>query len=450
MQITQNPHRANPKAASPPSKSSGMPDLSSFEGKIPMELFTPEALEACPYARAMFEQMKTMGAAPKASSPQPMQVQKLAESGSWIEAKAPENFQPTTQATADWTPRAEYESVMNGAAKNVPDNALTGEQKAAFKQFTRERIDSIQNRQLQDGETMERLVHTDQLFGGEVEVHWNPALKELVDFFGQESSGGLVRVSDASNEKNPDGKSMYGMALELVGQDGQVTDILMTGGSELTEASQSQDPKAQLALFNMLDHPNKVGGLVQMAWEVGPIETAKMVIDVGRMKTDLNSVSDLTSWSRAPFRLQGKDGDSYLVKMRSVPMGEPANESQKKDGQTSFEHLKESFQTQASEGDTRWSFELQFMQPGDDPNDGRETWSGPWLKAGEIVIPKIEDQARAEVMAKAADDTKFNIWKGKEAHDKGPDYEVFYPHGWTNQARLWAYGQSAKNRGVGA
>ena len=243
---------------------------------------------------------------------------------------------------------------------------------------------------------------------------------------------------------------MYGMALELVGSEGQLTDILLTGGSDRTEASQAQDPKAQLALFNMIDHPFKLGGLAQMAIEVGPIETGMMVLDVGRMKAPLNSVTDLTAWSRAPFRLKGKDGNHYLVKMRAKPANLKSPKVQKSDNQTTSEHLVEEFQNQAQNRDTRWNFEVQFMQPGEDPNDGRETWSGPWVSAGEIVIPQITDQAQASKMAEAADDTKFNIWKGKEDHDQGPDSEVFYPHGWTNQARLWAYGQSAKNRGAEA
>lgn len=420
---------------------------------FPAELFTPEALEACPHARAMFEQMKQMGQTP-AFAPAPaepgLQSVKLAEHDSWITEKAPANFQPATKPTAEWASKQQLQDLMSGAAKNVPDNSLTGREEADFRAFARERIDNIQHRQFEpEGEQcMHRLVHTKQLFGGEVEVHWNPQLAEVVDLFGQPSSGGLIRISDASNEQNPDGKSMYGMALELVGTDGQVTDILLTGGSEKTEASQAQDPKAQLALFNMLDHPNKVDGLAQMAWEVGPVEAGKMVVDVGRMKADLNSVSDLTAWSRAPFRLKGKDGEHYLVKMRARPAGEPAPQAEEKEGQTTSERLVEEFQTKAAQQDTRWNFELQFMQPGDDPNDGRKSWSGPWVSAGEIVVPQIKDQARAEEMAQNAEDTKFNIWKGKEPHDQGPDAEVFYPHGWTNQARLWAYGQSAKNRGV--
>src|SRR5690606_38575312 len=113
---------------------------------------------------------------------------------------------------------------------------------------------------------------------------------------GHNSLGGLIRISDASNAQNPDGENMYGMALELVGNDGQVTDILLTGGSPKTEASQAKDPEAQLALFNMLDHRSKVAGLAQMAWEVGPVEAGKMVLDVGRMRSDLESVADLTAW----------------------------------------------------------------------------------------------------------------------------------------------------------
>ena len=294
------------------------------------------------------------------------------------------------------------------------------------------------------------IYYNKQLFGGEVEVHWNPNLEQVVDLFGHKSLGGLVRISDASNEDNPDGENMYGMALELVGNDGQLTDILLTGGSEATEASQAKDPQAQLALFNMLEHPSKVAGLAQMAWEVGPIEAGKMVYDVGRMKSGLDSVADLTAWSRAPFRLKGKDGEHYLVKMRAVPLTFGQGKAEQAQGETTSERLVNEFQNRIEQGEARWRFDLQFMKPGDNANDGRKTWGGEWLPAGEIVIPQVTDKAHAKEMSQAAEDTKFNIWKGKEAHNQGPDAEVFYPHGWTNQARLWAYGQSADNRGAQA
>jgi len=428
-------------------KSAGKPaPKPELPPNLPAELFTPEALEACPHARAMFERMKSMEQSPQPQGPS-LQSVKLAEEGSWIQEKAPANFQPKTEATGQWSRRDDIEYALKNSPKNVPDNALEGREMADFRAFTRERIDTIQERQLEDGGCMHRLVHTEQLFGGEVEMHWNPNMESVVELFGLSSQGGIVRFSDAANKENPDGKSMYGLALELVGNDGQVTDILLTGGDERTEASQAKDPKAQLALFNMLDHPNKVAGLAKMGWEVGPVEAGRMVVDVGRMKTDLNSVADLTAWSRAPFRLTGKDGNDYLVKMRATPV-EKAPAAQPKDGETTSERLEREFKELASKQDVRWNFELQFMEEGDDPNDGRKAWSGPWLKAGEMVVPKITDQTRAAEMEQVAEDTKFNIWKGKEDHNKGPDKEVFYPHGFTNQARLWAYGMSAKNRGA--
>lgn len=427
------------KTSAPPSPAAPIPSQEQMK-----ELFTPEALEACPYARAMFEQMKEIG------QPPALQQVTLAEPNSLAQEKAPVNFKPSTQAKTEWPSTADFQKTLQSAAKNVVDNALTGRKEADFRAFTRERIDSIQQRQLENDSSMDRLVHNKQLFGGEVEMHWNPNLEQVVDLFGHQALGGLIRISDASNEDNPDGKNMYGMALELVGNDGQLTDILMTGGSDATEASQAKDPQAQLALFNMLEHPNKVAGLAQMAWEVGPVEAGKMIYDVGRMKSELDSVSNLTAWSRAPFRLKGKDGNHYLVKMRAVPMDSTPVTTAQVPGLTTSDRLVNEFAEKATQSDTRWRFDLQFMQPGDDPNDGRKTWSGPWMAAGEIVVPQIKDPARAEEMSQAAEDTKFNIWKGKEAHNQGPDSEVFYPHGWTNQARLWAYGQSAKNRGVGS
>ncbi|MCA9797116.1 MAG: hypothetical protein KC910_35140, partial [Candidatus Eremiobacteraeota bacterium] len=350
----------------------------------------------------------------------------------------------STSPSLSWPSQSELAEVLAGAARNVPDNALSGTAEGELRAFTRERIDDIQHRQLDDGQCMHRLVHNRQLHGGAVEMHWNPNLEKLVDLFGLSSMGGIIRVSDASNEANPDGKSMFGMALELVGNQGQVTDILMTGGSPRTEVSQARDPESQLALFNMLDHPNKVVGLAQMAWEVGPLTAGRMVVDVGRMKTNLDSLAELTAWSRAPFRLTGKDGNDYLVKMRATPAA--PIEAGPTQGATSAERLGNEFLARTTKQETRWKFELQFMQPQDDPNDGREQWSGPWVTAAEIVVPRAG--AQATQLAEAAEETKFNIWKGKEPHNPGPDAKVFYPHGKTNQARLWAYGQSAHNRGL--
>lgn len=434
------------KPQSKPEQTASKAEMPNFSGGISMDMFTPEALEACPHARAMYEQLKSGNFPGQSAGPQSV---KLAENGSWVESKAPGNFEPVSKPPQDWSSKEDIQKILSTSPKNVEDNAPVGDERTELKMFARERISDIQHRQLENGAPeMRRLIHTKQLFGGDVEVHWNPAMREMFSFFSEDATGGITRVSAASNEENPDGKDMYGFAMELVGSDGQVTDILMTGGTARTEASQAEDGESQLALLNMVDHPFKVGGLSKMAYEVGPLDAGRMVADVVRMKSELNSVSDLEAWSRAPFRLKGKDGNHYLVKMKATPLTEKAPEAEEKKDQTSSERLVEEFQTKTAENETRWSFDLQFMQPGDNPDDGRKTWSGPWVKAGEIVIPKITDEAKASDMAQTAEETKFNIWKGKEPHNQGPDFDVFYPHGNTNLARLWAYGESARNRGA--
>ena len=72
------------------------------------ELFTPEALEACPYARAMFEQMKELGNA----QPPSLQQVTLAEPNSLAQQKAPVNFQATTSSSLEW-PSVETFSTEN-------------------------------------------------------------------------------------------------------------------------------------------------------------------------------------------------------------------------------------------------------------------------------------------------------------------------------------------------
>ena len=71
------------------------PAMPDFSNGVPMELFTPEALEACPHARAMFERMKAGG--PALSQENGLESVALAENGSWIQEKAPANFQAHRQ-----------------------------------------------------------------------------------------------------------------------------------------------------------------------------------------------------------------------------------------------------------------------------------------------------------------------------------------------------------------
>ncbi len=350
---------------------------------------------------------------------------------------------PVSQPTLVW---GDLGPVLATAATDVPENSRRGQEAVLFDDQTRREITGLQHRQAEVEGTpgMCRPVHRQQLFGSGVEVHWNPDLKKRFQFFREDRQQGLIRFSDASNEPGPDGASMFGMALELYGTDGQATDILLTGGSPLTEVSQARDAESQLALFNMINHPNKLVGLGRIASEVGPLSGVKMLMDVKRMRTELDSLASLTAWSRAPFALQGKDGKEYLVKLRAVPEGDATPLSSR--GATSSERQASEMEQRASQKDTRWRLELQFMQTGDDPYDARESWSGPWVTAGEIVIPRQSDSAEARRQADLAEQTRFSVWKNKEPHSQAADREVLRPWGELNRARLAAYRTAGANR----
>lgn len=337
---------------------------------------------------------------------------------------------------------SEVADVLAGAACNVPEKVRSGPEAEQFDAMIRERIGQFQDRK--GGAT--RLVHTQQLHGGKARIDWNPELEKHVNLFGSQPSEALVRISDASAEANPDGKSMYGFALELKGPSGDPTDLLFTGGTPRTEASQARDPEAQLALFNMLNPTSKLGGIANILWKVGPLAGPKMLLDVGKMRTDLDSLSDLTAWSRAPFGLQGKDGKQYVVKMRVAPTT-PGEVSPGPQGETSSERLTRQFATQLRAGDARWNLEFQFMRPGENADDPRETWGGPWVKAGEVTLPRVTDEAAAARAAEEAEATKFNPWKSKEPTSRSRDKFVLRPWGEMNRARLVAYQASASYRG---
>lgn len=352
---------------------------------------------------------------------------------------APSLNLPVSAPTLAW---GDLGAAMAGCATDVDENARTGPAAEQFDNQTRREITGLQHRQAEHEGTpcMNRPVHRRQLFGGGAEVHWNPDLRKRFAFFSQDRMEGLIRFSDSSNEPDPDGASMFGMALELYGADGQATDILLTGGSPRTEVSQARDPEAQLALFNMINHPHKLLGLGRIARDVGPYSGVKMLMDVKRMRVDLDSCSHLTAWSRAPFALQGKDGKEYLVKLRAVPAS--ATVTLPVSGETSSDRQSAEMEQRARQEETRWKLELQFMQPGDDPYDAREAWSGPWVTAGEVVIPRQQDPKLSQL----AESTRFSVWKNKEATSPAVDREVLRPWGELNRARLAAYKMAGSNR----
>ena len=101
-------NRINQAGAKSAPKTAPKPELPP---NLPAELFTPEALEACPHARAMFERMKSMEQSPQPQGPS-LQSVKLAEEGSWVQEKAPANFQPQTEAAGQWSRRDDIEYAL--------------------------------------------------------------------------------------------------------------------------------------------------------------------------------------------------------------------------------------------------------------------------------------------------------------------------------------------------
>ncbi|MBT9582401.1 hypothetical protein IV102_03560 [bacterium] len=354
-------------------------------------------------------------------------------------------FATRPPAESQWPTLDNIQSTLSQSATNVPEKVRSGVGAEKADEYIRRQIGKFQQAQAaKEGTTqLNRLVHREQLHGGAAEVHWNPNLNKLINLFDKESMHSLVRISDASGAANPDGKTMYGFALEVYNGD-QPTDILMTGGTYRSEASQAKSPEAQLALFNMMNPSSKIGGIGRILWEVGPLDGPKMLVDVARMRTSHESISDITAWSRAPFAVTGKDGKEYLVKMRVVPTRQP--ETGQASGDTTSAKLKSEFASKLKTGDARWSLDFQFMQPGENAEDPRQVWQGPWIAAAEVVLPKVTDEGEAQRLAAAAEGVQFSPWKGKEPYSQSPDKNVLRPWGELNRGRLAAYQASANNR----
>lgn len=415
---------------------------------IQSRLTTPEPIRTQPKQQAVqgpVDQVQT-------STPNEMTaIDKLREyANKPVEIKQPTllvsdlNTQPPDPKA--WPSLEEIKSTLDAAATDVPEKKKTGATADRADEYIKRQITKFQARKAEAEGTKvnTRLVHREQLHGGAAELHWNPAMNQVLNLFDKETQQGLVRISDASHAANPDGKSMYGFALELYGRDNQPTDILLTGGTERTEASQAKSPEAQMALFNMLNPPSKIGGVANILMQVGPLDGPKMLLDVGKMRTNLDNLTELTAWSRVPFALEGKDGKEYLIKMRVAPTGDAPKAAGT--GETTSQKLQSGMKQTLEQGEARWKLEFQFMQPGDDPHDPRKTWAGPWLAAAEVVLPKTTDKAEADRLSQAAEDTKFYPWKGKDPLATGPDKNVLRPWGEMNRARLAAYQASINNR----
>lgn len=357
-------------------------------------------------------------------------------------------------ALESWPSEKRISDVLGHACTDVKDERLVDVWADAFDSRARKQITEFQVRQAQaeGSDTMSRVVHRQQLHGGPIEVHWNPHMNAQLSLFELDSQPGLMRLSDSSGEPDPDGPSMFGMALELIGRDGDATDILLTGGTPLVEHSQAPDPQGQLDLFNMMHPPSKLVGLGRIMWDEGPVDGIRMIRDVEKMRTNLDSLADLTAWSRAPFAVQGRDGKQYLVKMRAAPLSAPPAHAEtpgSSAGQgTSSERLAAEFEVRQMRGETRWRLDFQFLQPGDDPYDPRKSWHGPWLSAAEIVVPQRLHPTIDRGLWERAERTHFNIWKNKLPVSDSADRNVLKPWGELNRARLAAYDASAGNRGV--
>ncbi|MHB2018611.1 MAG: catalase family protein [Candidatus Xenobia bacterium] len=354
---------------------------------------------------------------------------------------------PAPGAVATALQHASTVSTPQNPLGDILDDSLTGMEAQKFDAQTVREIREYQEREAkaEGANHLSRLIHRAQLFGGQAQVHWNPEINQKLKLFDMDSQQALLRISDASSKPDPDGPTMYGFALEVTGQDGKPTDILLTGGTPVTEHSQAHTPQAQLDLFNMLNAPSKLKGLGRIVKDEGLRGGVRMLLDVKHMETSLDSVANLTAYSRAPFSVQGRDGQTYLVKMRVVP--EKITPGLAVVGNTTSERLQNDMHYRTERGETRWDLDFQFAQAGDDVHDPRENWHGPWVPAGEVVVPQTTDKAVARRASDRADATHFNVWKNKEDASPARDRDVLHPFGEINRARLAAYAASGGNRG---
>jgi hypothetical protein len=255
--------------------------------------------------------------------------------------------------------------------------------------------------------------------------------------FGPFKAGGdlrtIVRFSNApSSVAGDDDTARRGIALRFTDDQGHAQDLLLTTG---TPGFLAKDGVAAVAAARAEAQGAK--GLANLAKELGPADTAKLLLAAKSTGSKDESIAASTFFSRVPYQL----GD-YAVKFRLVPLA--------KDDGIKGPHGDDQLTTDAQQrlkiGDITYVLEAQFNKKPSDMADARIDWDSPYVALGKVVIPQQDPSP--EAAKKTAEDVEKLSFKPWNRWDENDD-RALKPLGDVNDARKAVYKASSEARGSG-
>ena len=238
----------------------------------------------------------------------------------------------------------------------------------------------------------------------------------------------ILRYSSASSKlQNEQAADQRGLAVRVLGSDGQRQDLLHTSSSEAHHARNAEAMLVSLRAAAAGMGPfGKLGALWTLAWGLGPSEALRIAKTLPTWADQGRSLASLSYFSRTPFRV-----GPYAIKTRLVPP-----EGVRPDAQ----ELGADVAARRAAGDVVYRWEAHgFTTPEETPlDDHRIPWGSPWVPLGELVLPQRTAPESAEMAARV------------EAMSFGThvrwDADSFQPLGDLNLIRA-AYATSQRNSG---
>ncbi len=243
----------------------------------------------------------------------------------------------------------------------------------------------------------------------------------------------MVRFSNASGKRQPDGeKDLRGVAMRVEVPFERSHDLLMTN----YPVSHARDARqfVKFATATAGSGASVVLGLAKLAVVCGPLQTLRMVSNVWRARTRVDSVATQFYWSRGAIRW----GETLAVRYHLRPM---AREKRvRRAARRDPDYLAHEASQRLADGDV--CFELCVQQFVNSEVTPIEDTSVPWsprksrpLPVAVLTIPRRPPREDAEPPVVASLD--FNPWNTTD---------LFRPLGNLNRARKEAYDASAGYR----
>ena len=240
----------------------------------------------------------------------------------------------------------------------------------------------------------------------------------------------VARLSNAADRVVEDDfvPDRRGLALSMVGPDGKSQDMLFTTGASEFLAENADEAVAAARAAATNGPLAKGSAFAELVLQIGPIDTARLVVAAKTTTDSGESIAGQTFFSRTPYTL----GD-HVVKLRLVSM--------QPDAPLLDPDLGKDMAAHRDRGDV--SYQIEVMDGSVAMEDARQG-DGPWVPIGQLRFPQQRvDEARDDSVLVEIDSRRFSPFQRWD----NADDRALLPVGSVNWARKYIYDASSELRG---